>query len=175
MKKSFVVDVPTDLGVVVDCVEGLVVEVARPAATKKTNVAGRATSISPLPNIITLTGDLGAGKTTFVQQLALKLGITEVVTSPTFGIMKRYDVPNHPNFTTLVHIDAYRIEGINETIPLQLESVFREPQTLVCVEWPERIAEIIPVSAITVTLEITTGDTRKVCVSVTCTTPNDWF
>jgi len=77
-------------------------------------VLKKTTAISQTAAIVTFTGDLGAGKTTFTQQLAKHLGITEPVVSPTFGIMKAYELLDHPRFDHLVHIDAYRIEDTSE-------------------------------------------------------------
>jgi len=114
---------------------------------------------------ITLTGDLGAGKTTFTQQLAAHLGITEHITSPTFGIMKSYDIPGHSDFDHLVHIDAYRIEDIAEVGPLRLQEVFTQPRTLVSIEWPEKIAEILPEEKVEVVIEIGEREERRVVFS----------
>lgn len=96
--------------------------------------------------VIALSGDLGAGKTTFVQTLARVLQIGEVVTSPTFTVMKQYAVPNQNPYGVerLVHIDAYRLESIAEVGPLRLLEIFATPHTLVCIEWAEKIAEILP-------------------------------
>jgi len=113
---------------------------------------------------ITLTGDLGAGKTTFTQQLAKHLGVTEHVTSPTFGIMKSYELIDHSHFDHLIHIDAYRIEDIAEAGPLRLQEVFTDPTNLVCLEWPEKIAAILPADRVEVTIEIGEGEERVVTV-----------
>lgn len=113
---------------------------------------------------ICLTGQLGAGKTTFTQQLAAHLGVTEPVTSPTFGIMKSYDLADHPNYDQLVHIDAYRIEDISEAGPLRLTEIFAEARTLICLEWPEMIAEILPTECVNMTIEIGEGEERRVVV-----------
>ena len=67
--------------------------------------------------VIGLSGDLGSGKTTFVQAVAKELGITEHVTSPTFVIMKKYGI-KHSHFNTLVHIYAYRLDFVAELQPL---------------------------------------------------------
>jgi len=93
--------------------------------------------------VLALHGDLGAGKTTTVQIIADKLGVVETVTSPTFVILKRYDT-EHKFFSSLVHIDAYRIEDMSEVRPLQLDSYVTEPRSFVCIEWAERIAEVLP-------------------------------
>ena len=96
--------------------------------------------------VLALHGDLGAGKTTFVQEIALQMGITETVTSPTFVVMKQYSAgeDNTTVFETLIHIDAYRIEDIDEMRPLRLEEMLQQQNTLVCIEWAERIASLLP-------------------------------
>jgi tRNA threonylcarbamoyladenosine biosynthesis protein TsaE len=114
--------------------------------------------------VIALTGDLGAGKTTFTQHLAKQLGVTDIVTSPTFGIMKSYELSENKYFDQLVHIDAYRIENISEAGPLRLEELFMLPRTLICVEWPENITDILPAKKIEVLIEIGAGEERRVVV-----------
>jgi tRNA threonylcarbamoyladenosine biosynthesis protein TsaE len=93
--------------------------------------------------VVGLTGDLGAGKTTLTQELARLLGVTRGVLSPTFVIAKRYEANTH-GFRSLVHIDAYRIDTFEELGPLGWDSLVTEPQTLVVVEWPERIESALP-------------------------------
>ena len=115
--------------------------------------------------IITLTGDLGAGKTTFTQQLAKHLDITEPVVSPTFGIMKEYELEGNERFDQLIHIDAYRIEDISEVGPLRFEELFKTPRALICLEWPEKISEILPLEKIQVIIEIQDGGGRMVRVN----------
>jgi tRNA threonylcarbamoyladenosine biosynthesis protein TsaE len=93
--------------------------------------------------VLALSGDLGAGKTTFVQQLAKYLGVTEPVTSPTFTILKRYET-NDKKFTTLFHMDAYRLESEAELEPLQFSELFDLPNTIICIEWAEKIQSALP-------------------------------
>ena len=93
--------------------------------------------------VLGLSGDLGAGKTTFVQALAAKLGVREVVQSPTFTILKLYQT-NHPEFKQLIHMDAYRIESLDELGPLRLGELLNTPETLFAIEWPEKIMEALP-------------------------------
>lgn len=109
--------------------------------------------------VVGLSGDLGAGKTTFVQTLAEVLGVGEPVTSPTFTIMKRYATEDHV-FPTLVHIDAYRIDSIDEMRVLGFESLMREAGTLVCIEWPERIETLLPAHTHRYTLTLEPDQTR---------------
>ena len=114
--------------------------------------------------VICLHGELGAGKTTFTQELGKYLGVQERITSPTFGIMNRYEVSESTGFDQLVHIDAYRIEHPDEVGPLRLEELFTQPRTIFCVEWPENIAEILPSEKVTVRIEIGEGEERTVIV-----------
>lgn len=104
-------------------------------------------------SVIALHGDLGAGKTALVKRIAEELGVEEEVTSPTFLIMRRYDTEDE-RFRSLVHIDAYRIEAPEEMLPLRFSEVLAAPQSLVCVEWPERIAALLPEEAQRVMIDI---------------------
>ncbi len=97
-------------------------------------------------SVVCLKGDLGAGKTTLVQAIALEFGVDETVVSPTFVIAKFY-TPTKGDFARLVHIDAYRIESEDELGPLGFEALLTLPNTLVIIEWPERIARALPSSA----------------------------
>lgn len=93
--------------------------------------------------VIALSGDLGTGKTTFVQGVARALGVVETVTSPTFVIMKQYTTTDKI-FSTLIHLDAYRIEDLDEMRPLGFSLLLEQPNTLICIEWAERIAALLP-------------------------------
>lgn len=94
--------------------------------------------------LITLEGDLGAGKTTFVQRLAKDLGIEEVVNSPTFTIMKSYELKLGQPYSYLVHMDAYRIEDVKELAPLRFLQIMSTPGVLMCIEWPQNIKAALP-------------------------------
>ena len=93
--------------------------------------------------IIGLYGDLGSGKTTFVQCVASHLGITKTVTSPTFVIEKIYKLEGK-EFNHMVHIDAYRLENGNELKSLGFEEISKDPGNIIFVEWPERVRDIMP-------------------------------
>ena len=88
--------------------------------------------------VVGLSGHLGAGKTAYVKAVARIVGIKEDVTSPTFVIMKNYDIAHGP-WKKLVHIDAYRLEKKEELAALQWESVIADPQNLILMEWPENV------------------------------------
>ncbi|MEK9148150.1 MAG: tRNA (adenosine(37)-N6)-threonylcarbamoyltransferase complex ATPase subunit type 1 TsaE [Patescibacteria group bacterium] len=100
------------------------------------------------PAILALRGELGSGKTTFIQGLARALGIREKIQSPTFVIMKWYVLPRRfQSFRHLVHLDAYRLERAKEAKHLGLDHIFQDPDAIIVVEWAERIKRLIPKSA----------------------------
>ena len=97
---------------------------------------------------IALVGDLGAGKTALVQAIAARLGVEDVVQSPTFVIQKNYGIPqsihgvstaNPQAFQQLMHIDAYRLESEADAVSIHLSEAVAQPGLLVLVEWPERL------------------------------------
>ena len=89
------------------------------------------------PNmLLTLSGDLGAGKTTFTKGIGQGLGITKVINSPTFTILKQYQ-----GRLNLSHFDAYRLEGQDEE--LGFEEMF-EDEGVCVIEWPIYIQDILP-------------------------------
>jgi len=92
----------------------------------------------PPDTTLALHGNLGVGKTTFVQGLARGLGITDAVTSPTFNIFTL-----HRGRTRLVHLDAYRLETAQQVDDLLLSDFLESPWCL-AVEWPEKIADWLP-------------------------------
>jgi tRNA threonylcarbamoyladenosine biosynthesis protein TsaE len=97
---------------------------------------------------LALHGNLGVGKTTFVQGLARGFGIADMVTSPTFNILHLYR-----SRWNLVHLDAYRLENAHQISELMLEDFLVSPYCL-AVEWPERIADALPADALHLALGI---------------------
>lgn len=93
--------------------------------------------------IIGLYGDLGAGKTFFTQSIAKTLGVEENIVSPTFVIEKIYELKEQ-KFSHLIHIDAYRLESSNELLNLGFQKIISDPNNLILIEWPERVADIMP-------------------------------
>ena len=93
--------------------------------------------------VVGLYGNLGAGKTTFTQCLAKVFGVEETVTSPTFVLEKIYELTGQ-KFTHLIHIDAYRIEKSSELLHLGWQDIISDPNNLILIEWPERVALIMP-------------------------------
>ncbi|MFM9081562.1 MAG: tRNA (adenosine(37)-N6)-threonylcarbamoyltransferase complex ATPase subunit type 1 TsaE [Opitutaceae bacterium] len=95
----------------------------------------------PAGSVLALHGDLGVGKTTFVQGLARGLGAASGVTSPTFNIFTL-----HRGKTNLLHLDAYRLDSAREVEDLLIED-FMEPPWCLAVEWPEKVAAWLPAGA----------------------------
>lgn len=116
--------------------------------------------------VVGLFGDLGSGKTTFTQALGKLLGIKEVMTSPTFVIMKKYLINQTTNYklqaTTLVHIDAYRLESGKELLSLGFDEIRKDPQNLILIEWPERVADILPLDLVKVNFKFISEFEREI-------------
>lgn len=110
----------------------------------------------PRDTTLALHGDMGVGKTTFVQGLAEGLGVHEHVTSPTFAIYSVYRGTGR----TLVHLDAYRLESEHQIEALLLDEFLVSPWVL-AVEWPEKIAAWLPADTQHLTLSIEDGDRHQ--------------
>jgi len=93
--------------------------------------------------LITLSGDLGAGKTTFTQILGELLGVSDGIDSPTYVIEQRYSITDSQSLDELVHIDAYRLEQEDDPLKIGLDQTLQDPAKLVVVEWPEKIEDFL--------------------------------
>jgi tRNA threonylcarbamoyladenosine biosynthesis protein TsaE len=91
------------------------------------------------PLIVTIAGDLGAGKTTLVQAICRGYGVTDDVTSPTFALVHQYSAPRSPVF----HLDLYRLKSADELTNLAWDETMAE-NALVLIEWPERAGDRVP-------------------------------
>ena len=109
--------------------------------------------------VLALHGDLGAGKTCFVQGIALALGINQPVTSPTFTIVNEYHGDRY-----LCHIDLYRLSGADEVLALGFDE-YLEAEGIVAVEWPERAEEIFPDDIINISIKsMGRSDVRSIII-----------
>jgi len=97
--------------------------------------------------ILGLEGDLGGGKTTFLQGFAKGLGIKQKILSPTFIILKKLKVKSL-KFKAFYHIDCYRIQKSKELLNLGFREIISNPQNIVVIEWSNRIARILPRDAL---------------------------
>lgn len=98
--------------------------------------------------VLALKGDLGGGKTTFLQGFAKGLGIKEKILSPTFVIMKRFEIKYRnigiSEYRNFYHIDCYRIKSPKDISELGLKEIISNPKNIVAIEWAERIKSILP-------------------------------
>lgn len=115
-------------------------------------------------DVVALYGDLGAGKTVFAQGIAKALGIKRQVLSPTFVFIRSYPLTIKP--LTFYHIDLYRGQTPQDFQSLGLEDVFTN-DSIVVIEWAEKIAEILPKKRIDVTIEPINETTRRIKIKRT--------
>lgn len=132
--------------------ESLILRTHAPAQTRALGAAvGRL--VTP-GMVIALSGDLGAGKTTFTQGLAQGLGITAQVTSPTFTLVAEYDARDGMR---LIHMDSYRLGDQPDNAMLEAETfgfeeLLEDPAAVVVIEWAERLAALLPPGTLYITL-----------------------
>lgn len=125
--------------------------------------------------ILGLNGELGGGKTTFLQGFAKGLGIKEKILSPTFVIIRKFPIPTkvslrraagglESKFQTFYHIDCYRIEKPKEILDLGFKEIISGSQNIVAVEWADRIRKILPKDTLTLRFEFINKNKRKIVV-----------
>ena len=112
-------------------------------------------------SVITLNGDLGAGKTVFARGFARGLGVDEAVSSPTYTIAQEYALPGGKR---LYHLDLYRISSPEAGLAFGVDEFLNDPNAYALVEWPERIGNVIPDDAIRVTIRHIDNSTREITV-----------
>ncbi len=114
---------------------------------------------------IAFEGNLGSGKTTFIQGLALGLNIKEKISSPTFVIFKKYKVLNHKKINWLYHFDLYRIKNIEEIIDLDFEEIISDRNSVVAIEWAEKIHKLLPKNTLKIKITHVNKNSRKIIFS----------
>lgn len=134
--------------------------------------------------VLALYGDLGSGKTTFMQGLARGLGITKNIISPTFIIMRSYEITRHSgkqkahpeseknrswtsqdddfSARNLYHVDLYRINGEKDVESLGLLELMNQPDNIVAIEWPDKIENLLPQNRINIYFEYLEDDKREI-------------
>ena len=128
-------------------------------------LAGKIASCLYGGEVLCLYGDLGAGKTTFTQFLARKLGVKENVTSPTFVLLKKYGVKcQMSNVKYLYHLDAYRLGSSAEALDLGLEEIWLDPKNITVIEWADRISDVLPEERVDIVFSLVKDEERKVIV-----------
>ena len=114
-------------------------------------------------DIIALSGELGSGKTTFTKGVAEALGITQEITSPTFLLVKQYQV-SRPGINRLYHIDLYRLDEKADFRLLGLTDIFSDSQAVVIIEWPERLKNRLPEQSKVITFTYLAEDKREIVI-----------
>ncbi len=111
--------------------------------------------------IIALKGELGAGKTTFLQGFAQGLKIKKKVLSPTFIIFNKLRIRS-ACFKNFYHFDCYRINDFKEIEALGFKEIVSDPKNIIAIEWPEKIKKILPREVLIIIFKILEGDKRKI-------------
>lgn len=135
--------------------------------------------------VVALEGELGAGKTTLVKAIAKTLGIKSHITSPTFVLMKKYEIPLSVNrlltiarkkkpsghspsaisHKQLIHIDTYRLKDYQDLVAIGVKEIISDPKNIVLIEWSERVKPILPNKKIKVHIDHTGETQRKFLIS----------
>jgi tRNA threonylcarbamoyladenosine biosynthesis protein TsaE len=136
----------------------VLVTVATSSAEETEEVAARLAARLELGDVVTVSGELGSGKTTFVRGACRALGVDAPVTSPTFTIGHRYE-----GRMDVSHLDLFRFSGVSSAEWGDLEPYFEN--AIVFVEWPEAGVEALPEARVAVRLEHAGGDRRAIRVS----------
>ncbi len=124
--------------------------------------AARLAASLPAGSVLALYGNLGAGKTVFARGFARGLGITDPISSPTFTIVQEY--PYH-NGNMFYHLDLYRIDNSDAAYAFGIDEFLYDKSAMTLLEWPERIEDILPPSAVVIRIEHAGESTRKITVA----------
>ncbi|MFH1971174.1 MAG: tRNA (adenosine(37)-N6)-threonylcarbamoyltransferase complex ATPase subunit type 1 TsaE [Patescibacteria group bacterium] len=135
-------------------------------SARETQKLGRkvaADLVKKTPTIIALIGDLGSGKTTFVQGFAKGLGIRKKIISPTFILMRTYKAKKRK---MLYHLDLYRLESNfkEEVENLGVKDIWKEEKNVLVIEWAEKIKNILPAGTTWIKFEYFIDDQRKIII-----------
>lgn len=123
--------------------------------------------------VFALMGDLGSGKTTFLQGFAKGLGIKERILSPTFVIIKRftlaysgrsYDKETHSSFREFYHLDCYRIQKLKDILGLGFQEIISDPRNIIVVEWADRVRKLLPPRTVWVRFETAKKNERTISI-----------
>jgi tRNA threonylcarbamoyladenosine biosynthesis protein TsaE len=127
--------------------------------------------------VVALVGDLGSGKTTFVQGFAKALGIRHRIVSPTFLIFRRYEISKkirNPRLAgrqakseirNFYHVDLYRIHHIKELDILNFKSILHSPFNIVLIEWAEKIKKILPKDTIWINFQHGNKENERIIIT----------
>lgn len=111
--------------------------------------------------VLGLQGNLGGGKTTFLQGFARGLGIKDKILSPTFVILKRFQVPGF-RFNDFYHIDCYRLKDEKDILELGFKDIIKDARNIVAIEWPEKIRKALPKGVILIKFKFIGENKREI-------------
>lgn len=114
-------------------------------------------------HIIGLSGNLGAGKTVLVKAMAEFLKIKENLTSPTFVLMKAYEV-KHDKFNKFVHVDCYRLDQAEDLTDISLQDYLEDTRSLLLIEWADKIKQLPPDKVLPIRIDLSGGDQRRITI-----------
>jgi tRNA threonylcarbamoyladenosine biosynthesis protein TsaE len=110
--------------------------------------------------VFTLTGEMGAGKTTFVAAIAAQLGITEPTSSPTYSIVQEYVSPDAS--VTILHFDLYRLKTITEALDIGIEDLLDRENVYIFIEWADLVLPLLPENTVHLQISIVENDARAI-------------
>lgn len=113
-------------------------------------------------HVFALSGELGAGKTIFVQGFAKGLGITDKIISPTFVLIRQHKITHTQK--TLYHIDLYRLEKVVNLKSLGLEEILADPDSILLIEWAEKAERLLPKNTVKINISKREGQKRIITV-----------
>jgi tRNA threonylcarbamoyladenosine biosynthesis protein TsaE len=114
----------------------------------------------PLKGEVYLEGEMGAGKTTLIKIILRILGVKDAISSPTFSLVNTYELPNHKS---IFHADLYRVENEEELYDIGFDE-YLEANSLIFIEWSERMTSLFNPKAMKITIEITSQYRRKLSI-----------
>jgi tRNA threonylcarbamoyladenosine biosynthesis protein TsaE len=114
--------------------------------------------------VLALQGNLGGGKTTFLQGFAEELNIKDKILSPTFVILKHFGIADKI-FSDFYHIDCYRVKNEKDLLELNFKKIISDPKNIVAIEWSERIKNKLPKSIVIIKFEFIGENKRRIVVS----------
>jgi tRNA threonylcarbamoyladenosine biosynthesis protein TsaE len=114
-------------------------------------------------DLLAFFGNLGSGKTTFIQGLAKGLGIKKRIISPTFIIIRTYNLENaKKKLKTFYHVDLYRTQSLNDHLGLGLDQIIEDENSIVALEWAEKLGNLLPTKRYEIYLNNLGDDKREI-------------
>ncbi|MCX6808382.1 MAG: tRNA (adenosine(37)-N6)-threonylcarbamoyltransferase complex ATPase subunit type 1 TsaE [Candidatus Berkelbacteria bacterium] len=131
-----------------------------------TDFAKKIASLAKPGDIYALKGDLGSGKTVFSKGFLRSFGVEKNITSPTFVIMKKYDLLNNSKVREILHIDCYRFNGPEDALSIGLDEYLQDDNIIMLIEWPEKIWSLVQDRAKLIQFEYLEGDKREISYEI---------